>query len=190
MQHLSTFKTIENIESEKIKLLQHLKPYQTAIINLDDPRIVLHLDEIQAQKITISSTKKADILATDIQIKATGTSFTLHLFNQMYPLKIRILGRHHMNDLLMAIAIAKVLQMEDEKILKRLKTIKNLEHRLELKKEGLWQIIDDSYNSNFNGFKEALAVLKTASTKKILITPGLIELNDLNHEINQNWLQK
>ena len=75
--------------------------------------------------------------------------------------------------------------MEDEKILKRLKTIKNLEHRLELKKEGLWQIIDDSYNSNFNGFKEALAVLKTASTKKILITPGLIELNDLNHEINQ-----
>ena len=185
MQHLSTFKTIENIESEKIKLLQHLKPYQTAIINLDDPRIVAHLDEIQAQKITISSTKKADIYATDIQIKATGTSFTLHLFNQIYPLKIRILGRHHMNDLLMAIAIAKVLQMEDEKILKRLKTIKNLEHRLELKKEGLWQIIDDSYNSNFNGFKEALAVLKTASTKKILITPGLIELNDLNHEINQ-----
>jgi len=83
------------------------------------------------------------------------------------------------------VAIAKHFQIQDEVIVKRLKSLKNLNHRLELKKEGLWNIIDDSYNSNPRGFIEALEVLKTASTKKILITPGLIELNQYNESLNK-----
>ncbi len=185
MQHLSTFKSMENIEKEKIKLLQHLLPSNTAIINLDDPRITAHLSEIKAKKITISSTQIADIYATDIQIKTTGTSFILHLFQKEYLIKVKILGRHHIQDLLMAVAMAKVLQIDDEKIIKRLKMLKNMEHRLEVKKEGLWLMIDDSYNSNPNGFAEALTVLKTATNKRVLITPGLIELDDLNQTMNQ-----
>lgn len=185
IQHLATFKTIQNIENEKIKLLTHLKSNQVAIINLDEERIIKHLEEINANKITISAFKQADIYAQNIQAKATGTNFDLHIYDKVYSIKTHILGRHHIHNILIAVAIAKHFQIQDEVIVKRLKSLKNLNHRLELKKEGLWNIIDDSYNSNPRGFIEALEVLKTASTKKILITPGLIELNQYNESLNK-----
>ena len=47
-------------------------------------------------------------------------------------------------------------------------------------------IIDDAYNSNETGFKYALKSLKYFDKKKIIITPGIIELDKENKDINYN----
>ena len=47
-------------------------------------------------------------------------------------------------------------------------------------------IIDDAYNSNIKGAKMAVEVLSEFKTrKKILITPGIVDLGEKQYEINK-----
>ena len=67
------------------------------------------------------------------------------------------------------------------------KKVKAVEHRLELKKMGSINIIDDAYNSNPVGSKMALDVLKLMNGKKIIVTPGMIEMGSEEYEINKTF---
>ena len=67
------------------------------------------------------------------------------------------------------------------------KKVKPVEHRLELKKMGSINIIDDAYNSNPVGSKMALDVLKLMPGKKIIVTPGMIEMGSEEYEINKTF---
>ena len=62
--------------------------------------------------------------------------------------------------------------------------VKPIEHRLELKRYGDINIIDDAYNSNPVGSKMALEVLNLMPGKKIIVTPGMIELGSEQYELN------
>jgi len=62
--------------------------------------------------------------------------------------------------------------------------VKPIEHRLELKRYGDINIIDDAYNSNPVGSKMALDVLNLMLGKKIIVTPGMIELGSEQYELN------
>lgn len=58
-------------------------------------------------------------------------------------------------------------------------------HRLQITQSGPITIIDDSYNSNPEGFKMALEKLKNTNTdQKILVTPGMIELGPMQFSEN------
>ena len=66
--------------------------------------------------------------------------------------------------------------------------IEPINHRLELKKENGLIILDDSFNSSVEGSKSALEVLKLFNGgKKIVITPGLVELGTMEPEANFNF---
>lgn len=49
-------------------------------------------------------------------------------------------------------------------------------------------IIDDSFNSNYDGFIEALNVLKNHNNKRILLTPGMVELGKYKKELYSNLI--
>ena len=67
-----------------------------------------------------------------------------------------------------------------------LKSLPPVEHRLQIIQNGPITVIDDAYNSNPAGFRLALDTLKkTKSDSKILITPGMIEMGQLQDEENQ-----
>ena len=65
--------------------------------------------------------------------------------------------------------------------------VKPIEHRLELKKYLNIHLIDDAYNSNPVGSKMALEVLNMMPGKKIIVTPGMIELADKQFELNMEF---
>ena len=48
-------------------------------------------------------------------------------------------------------------------------------------------IIDDSYNSNEDGTRAAMEVLDTFKGRKIVITPGLVELGKMENVINLEY---
>ena len=56
-------------------------------------------------------------------------------------------------------------------------------NRLEIKSYNNITIIDDSYNSNYKGFIEALNILNKSNGKKILLTPGIVELGKYRKEL-------
>jgi UDP-N-acetylmuramoyl-tripeptide--D-alanyl-D-alanine ligase len=65
--------------------------------------------------------------------------------------------------------------MTIKEILNSIKNISFVSHRLEPKLIEEIEVIDDSFNSNIKGFKEALEVLNKSNKYKIIITPGIIE---------------
>ncbi len=60
-----------------------------------------------------------------------------------------------------------------------------MEHRLQLLESNGVYIIDDGYNSNVVGAKAAVEVLRSFSGKKIVVTPGLVELGVLEESENK-----
>ena len=48
-------------------------------------------------------------------------------------------------------------------------------------------IIDDSFNSNPEGARNALEVLKLMDGEKIIITPGMIEMGAEQERLNENF---
>ena len=67
------------------------------------------------------------------------------------------------------------------------KKVKPVEHRLELKRLGDFYQIDDAYNSNPIGAKNALDVLDLMKGTKVVVTPGMIELGEKEEEYNREF---
>ena len=81
--------------------------------------------------------------------------------------------------------ICQQLGIDNEIYNKIISSRSSSDHRLQVTKNGTITIIDDSYNSNPDGFKLALNTLKNIkSDNKILVTPGMIELGSLQNSEN------
>ncbi len=85
------------------------------------------------------------------------------------------------------IKVGEIFGLAQDEILGRLKTMPPTPHRQEIiKVSGNITIIDDTYNSNPTGFEFALEILKNIpAERKILVTPGMIELGEKQFELNK-----
>ena len=72
-----------------------------------------------------------------------------------------------------------------DSVINKINNINFIENRLQYKKIDNMIILDDSYNSNVNGFINAIDTLMLYNGKKFLISPGIVETNgdELNEKI-------
>ena len=86
------------------------------------------------------------------------------------------------------VKIGSIFKISEEEILGYLKTAPQTPHRQEIiRTSANIMIIDDTYNSNPAGFISALEMLKnTPAERRILVTPGMIELGNKQFELNKN----
>lgn len=86
------------------------------------------------------------------------------------------------------VIIGKLFGISEKEVLGYLKTAPQTPHRQQIiKTSSNITIIDDTYNSNPIGFLSALEILKnTPAQRKILVTPGMIELGVKQFELNKN----
>ncbi len=85
------------------------------------------------------------------------------------------------------VKIGKIFEMTENEVLGYLKNAPPTPHRQEIiKTSANITIIDDTYNSNPIGFLSALELLKNIpAQRKILVTPGMIELGERQFELNK-----
>ena len=98
----------------------------------------------------------------------------------------RLLGLHSIINIAGAAALAFTLGVSAEDIKFAVSSLKPTEHRLELKTSVSGSLlIDDAYNANPEGSLEAVRVLGSFDgMKKVIITPGLIELGEKEYSCN------
>lgn len=185
-QHLDTFKSLDNVRKAKLELVDSLPEDGLAFVNWEDENI--RNSKITKNMVKFGLSKEADYYATNIDITERGSSFDV-VIPDKEPIKIktRLLGNLNILNIVGAVAIADKLGLTAEEIKVGAKYIRPVPHRLELKQNPNGSIIiDDAYNSNIKGAKMALEVLKSFEHKKrILITPGIVDLGDKQSEINQ-----
>lgn len=197
-QHLETFKTIERVQETKFELIRALPSDGIAVLNRDEPLIndgMKRFENSTLRYVTYGlgqGEKLPHISARDIRYSEEGTEFTVvREDGQEYPFKTKLLGKHNLYNLLAGIALAFALGMDYKSIYAGVRDIVPIEHRLQIKRKEDYVIIDDAYNANPVGTQMALEVLGLISgNKKILVTPGMIELGSREYELNREFARQ
>ena len=186
--HLETFKSIENIQDTKFELINSLPANGVGIINTDSKYISEYKGITSHCKIIRYAVENnnADYRAANVQYGANGVSFTL---NDGEPFTSRLLGAGNLLNILAAIAVADHLDVPTSKQRNAIARLQPVEHRLSMRVSNGITVLDDAYNSNPQGAKMALEVLKNFTVgqdnRRIVITPGFVEMGARQAQANR-----
>jgi UDP-N-acetylmuramoyl-tripeptide--D-alanyl-D-alanine ligase len=189
--HLERFGSIDAIREAKAELLEGLPAEGHFITNADDP-LCRQVAEGSVTPVTFFGVDAADaeVRASNIEISAGVTSFTLHLLERTHDVEARLLGRHNVRNLLAAAACGLVADIGDEQIVAALESVEPPPHRLApiVNRATGVTVIDDAYNSNPEGAAAALEVLaEHAASRRLLVTPGMVELGEQEEPANREF---
>ena len=187
-QHLESFGSIEAVQRTKFELVDALPADGVAFVNDDFEYIASRpVDNVRCDRYSCHDAAGAQWTADGIAYAPDGTNFTVHGPEGFaLTLQTRLLGEANISDLLAAVAAAHTLGVPDEKIRYAVAQIQPVEHRLSIRRtSGGLTVIDDAYNSNPVGSRMAMEVLGgMKGGRRVVITPGMIELGDRQHELN------
>ncbi len=193
-QHLERFGSHGNIKKAKFEIVTATT--QKAFVNISDKNITNYLDIFNKQK------NKQEIISMDINnyensenIKNinylpefSGISFEYKYKNKYIKCETKLIANHIISSIYFCLKLTEILNLSAENIQKGIKNLNHVPHRLEIlknKQTGV-TVIDDSYNGNFDGFISALKTLDRASGRKIVLTPGIVELGKDTKKIHEN----
>ncbi|MBR3796429.1 MAG: UDP-N-acetylmuramoyl-tripeptide--D-alanyl-D-alanine ligase [Clostridia bacterium] len=186
-QHLDTFGTIELIKNTKYELIDGLPENGTAILARDGAIC----EELYARCPLKNKYMPGDLMkASDMEWGPFGTRFTLTDIEtgESARCQTRLLGEHSIANLLLCCTAARTLGMTPAEIAEGVKRCQPVEHRLELLSGGGGvSIIDDAFNANPVGAQAALRVLEGFPGRRIIITPGMVELGGEEAEFNRRF---
>lgn len=187
-QHLQTFKSMENIIEEKMQEIEMLPQDGVGFINLDNEYIRKYRIKNTCKIVSVGiDSDDADIVAKDIKYTNTGSSFSVKIGKKTYNFETSLLGKHNITNILIGIAIALELNIPINEIVSNVSKVAQVEHRLQVKKLHGFTVIDDAFNSNPVGSKMACDVLSMMPGKRIMITPGMIDLGKKQEEVNEEF---
>ena len=169
-QHLETFKNINNIIKEKLEVSKK----GICLINIDN--IYLNKYKKNHKFISYSLKEKSNIYLNN----------NIVYFNnkELFKIEINLKGENNKLNILSCIGICLLLNLDKELIKKGIKELKPMKNRLEIKELNNKIIIDNAFNSNYEGFIDSLNILNNYQLEKWIITPGLVELGYKEKEIH------
>ncbi len=189
--HLETFKSIENVQSTKFELADALPASGVVVVNNDFEYCANRaVSNVEAIRYAVSNPAYADFVATDIEYSPTGTKFKIKgKDNFELELHSHLIGECNISNLVAAVIMALQLGVTSERIKYAVEAIEQVEHRLNVKRTpGGVTIIDDAFNSNPQGSRMAVETLgRFNSGKRIVVTPGMIELGDRQYDLNAKF---
>ncbi|MDE6586367.1 MAG: UDP-N-acetylmuramoyl-tripeptide--D-alanyl-D-alanine ligase [Clostridia bacterium] len=176
-QHLESFGSEENIVKAKGEILSSCGE---AVITGE------YIDLFKAYPCP----KSTAAAVSEIECGKDGSNFSLTFDGKTVKTHTKLLGAHAVDNIALAASLCYKLGMTAEEIAGAIPEIDYIEHRLQLIKSGDVNILDDGYNSNVKGAAAAIEVLKSFDGKKIVVTPGLVELGVLEESENYALGQK
>lgn len=186
-QHLETFGSLENVMRAKGELLAGVGSQGCVFLNGDDPlcRQLYENSPLQEKYLFGTQGEGLYMRAEDITVGPEGSRFTLVCQDgTRIPCVTRLLGRHNILNVAGAAALAYKLGLSEAQIAAGIGKLEPVEHRLQLL-PGPITVIDDAFNANPVGSSEALEVLKSFPGRRIIITPGMVELGEEQAALNQ-----
>jgi len=197
-QHLERFGSLENVSLAKYEIIKALPPDGVGIFNWDNPHVrSMYERGYPATRIAVSceidptgtSADGPRFIASHITETLTGLSFAVTdaQTGQSELFTTPLLGRHNVTNILLATAAAVQAGMSLRDVAWRVRDLQPAEARLarQTTPEGI-TIINDAYSANPAGAAHSLRVLGMhTSGRRLLITPGMIELGPLMDSENR-----
>lgn len=194
--HLETMGSQEAIAREKGKLVEALRPGGQIILNADDERVAAirerapgHTDRIWT--VSTGAHPDADLVASDVRVDTKGTRFTVTetVSGETAQVRTRLLGAHNISNLLLGLAAGRAVGLTLRQVAHAAARVEPIEHRLALRTENGVTVIDDAFNANPVGARNAVDILAEMPVPegghRAIVTPGMVELGERQAEENR-----
>ena len=156
--HIEFMGSREAIADEKGALVEAVGATGTVILNADDPFSARIAARARA-KIVFAGTTDGTIRAAEICQSEDGTEFTILEGAHRCRAQLPVPGLHMVQNALLAVAAGRVFGVSLETCAEGLAAAPLAKARLQIKKIGGVEFIDDSYNANPDSMKAALRTL-------------------------------
>lgn len=188
-QHLETFKSVENVLNTKFELADSVQASGGKIYLNGDNELIRSKAPQYKNAVLYGLHESCHYRGSDVSVSDKGTEFTVTAPDgSSCRFTTKLLGEHSVQNLLGAIAYCHGTGIALEKLVIPVRKIAAVPHRLQLlDKGGGLTFIDDAYNSNPSGCRAALNVLGLFDACRILVTPGMVELGEKQHELNREF---
>ncbi len=187
--HLETFGSVENVARTKFELIESLPAGGLGVVNIDSEAAARYSCRTAADMLTYSvDNPEADYRAGDIGYSAGETTFSVTTPDERRDgFMTHILGSGNILNITAALAVADRLGVPVAKQRTAVAQIRQIEHRLSIRRSGGITILDDAYNSNPAGARMALDVLSrfAAEGRRIVVTPGFVEMGARQYDNNR-----
>ncbi|HEX8384707.1 MAG TPA: Mur ligase family protein, partial [Rubricoccaceae bacterium] len=193
--HLETMGPVENIARIKGDLVAALKPGGQAVLNADDERVLAMRSRVPAHAgrvwtVSAAGRADADVVASDVTYGPDGARFTVSDdTGESAELHTRLLGQHNVLNVLLAVGVGRAMGLRMRQIAQAVTRIEPVPHRLALRAENGVTVIDDAFNSNPVGARNAVDILGQMPVpeggRRVVVTPGMVEMGAREAELNR-----
>jgi UDP-N-acetylmuramoyl-tripeptide--D-alanyl-D-alanine ligase len=174
-QHISTFGDLNGVLKEKSFILR--SGIKKAVCGEELKEYDLQFD---GEKICYTGVSQAK----NIRLEGDKTCFSFELGGEEIHAQTELLGGAATENILLAATLAYEMGVDVHLIAKGIGKLTAVSHRLQLLKTNGVYILDDGYNSNPKGAREAILALCRFPGRKCIVTPGIVECGVLEEKIN------
>lgn len=186
--HYERFKSLETVAQAKFELAEATFKQQGHVVvntdGIDSGLLNDRLTAVPGNYLKVGS--EGDIKLEHLEQTAEGLTLTISDAGEQHILKVPLFGRHQSGNILLAAASARAVGLPWSAIKGALASVPQIRHRLEVSKNTSGPtLMNDAYNSNPVGFAsalEALDPLVKEGGRRILVTPGMVELGAMHKE--------
>jgi UDP-N-acetylmuramoyl-tripeptide--D-alanyl-D-alanine ligase len=183
--HLGHFGDVETIARTKGEMVAGVRPGGTVVLNVDDSRVAAMADRAApgTSVVTFGTIPAADVRARQIAVPDGRASFDLAVGAESVPVRLRLVGAHHVTNALAAATAALQLGVDLARVAERLADATPLSpHRMAVteRADGV-TIVDDAYNANPDSVRAALrtlAVMAGRTRRSVAVLGEMLELGD------------
>jgi UDP-N-acetylmuramoyl-tripeptide--D-alanyl-D-alanine ligase len=187
MAHAGEIGGIDAIQRTKTELVVDLPADATALLNADDDRVVEMARSTIARVVYFGLDSRATYRADDVLSTVDGTGFTFVDGEKRLPVRLRIIGEHHVTNALAALATASLLGIDAGAAIPALEGMRRAERwRMEvLHPDSGAVIINDAYNASPDSMAAALktlAQIRGENERTIAVLGEMAELGEYSDD--------
>ena len=161
--HAGGLGDLEQTAATKAGLIEQAVPGGTAVLNLDDPRVRQMVPLAQERGLEVVGFGQADaatVRASAVEVSAQGTRAMVHVDGLQLPLRLKVIGIHHIHNALAAIAAARALGVDPAASIARLEQVDIAARwRMEPMGSERIRIYNDAYTASPDSMAAALRTL-------------------------------
>ena len=176
--HLEFLRTVENAVQAKAEILNHLSADGCAFVNGDSPLVRRAAAAKKGRKIFfgVNSARNQIVLKKVIR-ENDGSRMVIDFFGIREEFVVPLVSRVHAENLFAAIMVAQCLGMKSFEIQDAVSSLQLLAGRGQIRRQGGFVIIDETYNSNPEALKKTLQwVDREYHQKKAAVLGDMLEL--------------
>lgn len=181
--HVGGFGGIEAVARAKSEIVRGLAPGGVAVLNADDDRVAA-MAPLAERSVLFGESALATVRARDLWVDAAGrAAFTLETEHGSAPVRLSLVGAHHVTNALAAASVALELGVAVADVAARVSAATPLSaHRMHVveRSDGV-TVVDDSYNANPDSMRaalQALAVIAGRGRRSVAVLGEMLELGE------------